>query len=210
MPSHLKTIKVLGEVDVSHYVDLFSDIDDADWMGDFNKVSQKYIPFFREIDRLPVLYAYKVSPEESVDMTVEDFSKDVSDDIAYRFINSENKNDIVFKGLQYDKYFDQTFFDDVSKLLTDTLGKGQVTMYVFNLMNSDTKIPPHKDVRTEGKKRIHIPIVTHPDILLYNNGDEIHMEVGKVYQIDHNKEHSVVNSTDCERIHLVIDWKIDD
>ena len=46
MPSHLKTIKVLGEVDVSYYVDLFSDIDDADWMGEFAKFSKKNIPFF--------------------------------------------------------------------------------------------------------------------------------------------------------------------
>ena len=48
-------IKVLGEVDVSYYVNLFSDIDDADWMDEFSKFSKKYIPFFRELDRLPLL-----------------------------------------------------------------------------------------------------------------------------------------------------------
>ena len=82
-------------------------------------------------------------------------------------------------------------------------------MFVFNLMNPHSKIDPHNDERTGDKKRIHIPVVTHPDITLSNNGDELHMEKGKVYMIDHTKEHSVVNPTDCERIHIVIDWKLD-
>ena len=36
------------------------------------------------------------------------------------------------------------------------------------------------------------------------------MEAGKVYMIDHTIEHSVDNPTDHERIHLVIDWKLND
>lgn len=209
MHSHLKTIKVLGEVDVSYYVDLFSAIDDADWMGEFNKASQKFLPFFREIDRLPVLYAYKVDPALH-GLTIEDLNADASEETLAKFMNPDYKNDVMFKGKNHDKYFNETLYDNISKALTETIGKGQITMWVFNLMNAKTKIDKHTDVRTDNKKRIHIPIITHPDIILYNSGDEIHMEVGKVYMIDHYKEHSVVNPTDCERIHLVIDWKIDD
>jgi hypothetical protein len=210
MHSHLKTIKVLGEVDVSHYVDLFSDIDDLDWMDEFSTFSKKYIPFFRELDRLPLMYCVGGKYEGVYD-TLEDAVKDfdIGNDII-KFLNSGNpNNDVQIKGKFYEKYYDEKFFNDINNLLSKELGEGKFMMFMFNLMNPHSKIDPHADQRTADKKRIHIPIITHPDIKLYNGGDEIHMEAGKVYMIDHTIEHSVVNPTDCERIHLVIDWKLD-
>lgn len=211
MPLHLKTIKVLGEVDVSHYVDLFSDIDDADWMGEFAAFSKKYIPFFRELERLPLMYSVRGEYEgvyNNLEDAVGDF--DPSNDIV-KFLNSGNPdNDVQIKGKFYEKYYNEKFFNDIFKLLTEELGEGQCMMFMFNLMNPHSKIDPHADQRTGDKKRIHIPIITHPDIKLYNGDDEIHMEAGKVYMIDHTIEHSVDNPTDCERIHLVVDWKIND
>jgi len=211
MHSHLKVIKVLGEVDVSYYVDLFSDIDDADWMDEFSAFSKKYIPFFRELERLPLMYSMRGEYEgvyENLEDAVGDF--DPRNDIV-RFLNSGNPdNDIQIKGKFYEKYYNEKFFNDIFKLLTEELGEGQCMMFMFNLMNPHSKIDPHADQRTGDKKRIHIPIVTHPDIKLYNGGDELHMEVGKVYMIDHTIEHSVDNPTDCERIHLVVDWKTND
>ena len=201
---NLKTIKVLGEVDVSHYVDLFSDIDDSDWMDEFASFSKKYVPFFGELDRLPLMYSMPMSGNYE---TLEDALKDF--DIG-KFLNSGYpSNDVLIKSKFYEKYYDEKFFNDINNLLSKELGKGQFGMFMFNLMNPHSKIDPHADQRTEDKKRIHIPIVTHPDIKLYNGGDEIHMESGKVYMIDHTIEHSVDNPTDCERIHLVIDWKLD-
>jgi len=211
MHSHLKVIKVLGEVDVSYYVDLFSDIDDADWMDEFSAFSKKYIPFFRELERLPLMYSMRGEYEgvyENLEDAVGDF--DPRNDIV-RFLNSGNPdNDIQIKGKFYEKYYNEKFFNDIFKLLTEELGEGQCMMFMFNLMNPHSKIDPHADQRTGDKKRIHIPIVTHPDIKLYNGGDELHMEAGKVYMIDHTIEHSVDNPTDCERIHLVVDWKTND
>lgn len=211
MHSHLKTIKVLGEVDVSYYVDLFSDIDDSDWMGEFAAFSKKYIPFFRELERLPLMYSIRGEYEgvyNTLEDAVEDF--DPRNDIV-KFLNSGNPdNDVPVKGKFYEKYYNEKFFNDIFKLLTKELGEGQCMMFMFNLMNPHSKIDPHADERTADKKRIHIPIVTYPDIKLCNGGDEIHMEAGKVYMIDHTIEHSVDNPTDHERIHLVIDWKLND
>jgi hypothetical protein len=207
MHSHLKTIKVLGEVDVSHYVDFFSDIDDADWMGEFAKFSKKNIPFFSELERLPVLYPVL---EKDSHKTIEELASGWSVEDIIKFMNyGDYETDVPTKGNLYDKYYDRKFFNDIKGLLSKSLGEGQIMMFVFNLMNPHSKIDPHSDERTGDKKRIHIPVVTHPDITLSNNGDELHMERGKVYMIDHTKEHSVANPTDCERIHIVIDWKLD-
>lgn len=210
MHSPLNTIKVLGEVDVSHYIDLFSDMDDADWLGEFAKFSKEYLPFFGDLDRIPLLYPLT---EYYGDKTVEELSsKWTSEDVTYFLTHDPDftKEEVPVKGKLYEKYHDEKFFDDVHNLLTDTIGDGQIVMAIFNMMNPHSVIGEHKDERTGDRKRIHIPIVTHPDIMLYNNGDEIHMEVGKVYLIDHTKEHSVINPTDCERIHIVIDWKPDE
>jgi aspartyl/asparaginyl beta-hydroxylase (cupin superfamily) len=81
-------------------------------------------------------------------------------------------------------------------------------MFMFNLMNPHSQIGEHADQRVGRNKRIHIPITTHPDIIFRNNGDEVNMEVGKVYLVDHSKPHSVDNPTDYERIHIMLDWRI--
>jgi len=177
-------------------------------MGEFAKFSKKYIPFFQELDRLPLLYPI---PDVKGDFTIEDIAKEWTPDNIVEFFNYKSDNpDIPIQGYLYQKYYNEKFFTDIYDLLSEKLGEGQLMMFIFNLMNPHSKIEPHSDERTGDKKRIHIPVVTHPDIMFYNNGDEIHMEVGKVYLIDHTKEHSVVNPTDCERIHIVIDWKPDE
>lgn len=207
MPLPLNTIKVLGEIDVSHYVNLFSNIEDADWMGEFAAFSKKYIPFFGELERLPLMYS---APYGNENETIEQAASQWSINNLMSYMNNTEFTDVTMKGELYDKYYDEKFFTDINNILTNTIGKGIFTMFLFNLMNPHSKIEPHSDERTGDKKRIHIPIITHPDIKLFNNGDEIHMETGKVYLIDHTKEHSVDNPTDCERIHLVIDWKLND
>jgi quercetin dioxygenase-like cupin family protein len=207
MPSPLNTIKVLGEVDVSHYIDLFSDIDDADWMGAFAKFSKRYIPFFNELERLPLLYSM---PKDQEGKTIEESASTWKIADLIKYMNSdEYKQDVVLNGELYDKYYNEEFFESLYRLLTDQLGKGKYSMFMFNLMNPHSQIAEHKDERTGDNKRIHIPIVTDPDVTFMNNGDTVNMEVGKVYWIDHTKIHSVDNPTDCERIHLVIDWKLD-
>lgn len=209
MHSHLKVIKVLGEVDVSYYVDLFSDIDDADWMNTFSVFSKKHIPFFRELERLPLIAPINKKEHESE--TIEEAASKWNPTDIVEFLNYGNvEEDETLISEMYEKYYNEKFFNDITKILSDSLGEGRLMQFIFNLMNPHSKIDPHADQRTGDKKRIHIPIVTHPDIKLYNGGDELHMEVGKVYMIDHTIEHSVDNPTDCERIHLVVDWKTND
>ena len=106
---NLKTIKVLGEVDVSHYVDLFSDIDDSDWMDEFASFSKKYVPFFGELDRLPLMYSMPMSGNYD---TLEDALKDF--DIG-KFLNSGYpNNDVLIKSKFYEKYYDEKFFNNIN------------------------------------------------------------------------------------------------
>src|SRR5258707_1062299 len=58
--------------------------------------------------------------------------------------------------------------------------------------------------------RLHVPLVTHPDIFFESwglRGDHkrMHLETGDLYYFDNRKPHRVINRSPVERIHLVVD-----
>ncbi|MEO0366103.1 MAG: aspartyl/asparaginyl beta-hydroxylase domain-containing protein [Pseudomonadota bacterium] len=53
--------------------------------------------------------------------------------------------------------------------------------------------------------RLHIPIVTHPDVAFYVSGERITMAAGEVWHLDTTYPHRVTNESDVNRIHLIID-----
>lgn len=53
--------------------------------------------------------------------------------------------------------------------------------------------------------RLHIPIVTDPDILFTIADKKVHLKKGWIYELNNLVEHSVLNPTDVERVHLMVD-----
>jgi hypothetical protein len=53
--------------------------------------------------------------------------------------------------------------------------------------------------------RIHVPVLTEPEVAFYCDGEEVHMAAGESWTFDNWREHSVENRSDETRIHLVID-----
>jgi len=53
--------------------------------------------------------------------------------------------------------------------------------------------------------RIHIPIVTNPEVTFYCGDDQVHMEAGSAWIFNTWLPHKVENQSDSIRIHLVID-----
>ena len=53
--------------------------------------------------------------------------------------------------------------------------------------------------------RIHIPISTNPAVVFYCGAEKIHMRAGECWIFDNWRRHNVVNDSEYERIHLVID-----
>lgn len=71
-------------------------------------------------------------------------------------------------------------------------------------------IPPHVDdwmPKEADWRRFQVPLVTHPDIKMRwpDDGIEVHLEPGFLYEVRFDRLHEVVNNTDCERVHLQID-----
>lgn len=77
------------------------------------------------------------------------------------------------------------------------------------LMGLDGKcsVPEHRDVNYHwySRVRIHIPVITNPDVLFYCGDTHVHMAAGETWIFDSWKKHRVENASDQFRVHLVID-----
>jgi len=50
-----------------------------------------------------------------------------------------------------------------------------------------------------------VPIVTNEDTLLTCGGETVNMKEGYAYEVNNQREHSVVNKGKTNRVHLLID-----
>ena len=68
-------------------------------------------------------------------------------------------------------------------------------------------VPVHVDVDYywRNRTRVHIPIITHPDVLFFCGGDSVHMAAGEAWTFDNWRPHRVINEDATRRIHLTFD-----
>jgi hypothetical protein len=68
-------------------------------------------------------------------------------------------------------------------------------------------VPQHADINYHWfyRVRLHIPIITHPDVRFFCGDDSVHMAEGEAWIFDNWRLHRVANPVDAERIHLVAD-----
>jgi hypothetical protein len=68
-------------------------------------------------------------------------------------------------------------------------------------------VAPHSDIHYHWffRVRMHVPIITLPEVRFTCEGETLHMGAGEAWIFDNWRTHGVQNPTDCERIHLVAD-----
>ncbi len=69
------------------------------------------------------------------------------------------------------------------------------------------EVSPHVDFNYHwySRLRVHVPIITNPDVIFHCGDDEVHMQAGECWIFDSWRWHKVVNSSSLDRTHLVID-----
>jgi hypothetical protein len=69
------------------------------------------------------------------------------------------------------------------------------------------EVPLHSDINYHwwSRVRIHVPIVTTPDVIFHCGDQQVHMAPGEAWIFDSWKMHRVVNPSGKTRVHLVID-----
>ena len=85
----------------------------------------------------------------------------------------------------------------------------KLTNVIFTELRKGGIIPEHID---EGKMltsnhRIHIPIISHPDVKFVLDHKDYYLEPGHGYEINNQIIHEVRNESDIDRVHMIIDLK---
>jgi hypothetical protein len=108
---------------------------------------------------------------------------------------------------------------------TDNLKRAPYFKYVLDDLKCPKEVvrilflPPgghikdHFDFHTSfqfGLLRLHIPIVTHPDVVFLIAGQRMVWSPGELWFGDFSKVHSIKNDSQVVRVHMVIDVQIND
>jgi hypothetical protein len=98
---------------------------------------------------------------------------------------------------------------DIQVLLNTIIGNGIIETAILINLPKNQKIDSHYDVGDYFSKRnrIHIPIITNEDCFFKIDEEIKNMKEGEIWEINNNeKEHSVENNGNEDRIHLLIDF----
>ncbi len=108
----------------------------------------------------------------------------------------------------YDKRneFCSGYVGEIMDMIEDNIG--HVARSRFAVLRAGEQIKPHLDINTDKAVRIHIPVVTHPDVVFGLQGKrrtvEQHMPAdGSVYFINQGYKHWVYNNSPIDRVHLM-------
>ena len=74
-------------------------------------------------------------------------------------------------------------------------------------------IKPHRDhdlAAEWGVARLHVPLTTNPGVEFLLNGTPVAMRPGEAWYLRLADEHAVANRGDTDRVHLVIDARVND
>jgi mannose-6-phosphate isomerase-like protein (cupin superfamily) len=96
------------------------------------------------------------------------------------------------------------------KKLIDSLQCEVMTVRLLNL-KAGAVIKQHRDFELafeKGEARLHFPIVTNKAVEFYVNDLRVSMQPGECWYINANLPHRVANYGSTDRIHLVVDCKV--
>lgn len=97
----------------------------------------------------------------------------------------------------------------LEKQLIKYYGPGSIERCILVKLPAHACISEHIDsgIFLERTKRIHLPLITNPDVLFCVGGEEKYMKPGELWEINNNnKLHGVKNNGSKDRIHMVLDF----
>jgi mannose-6-phosphate isomerase-like protein (cupin superfamily) len=133
--------------------------------------------------------------------------------LALRSPSGDHKN-IVPELQGRSEYLDtayMNYFPEVKKLVSSI--NCPVLAVRFLNLQAGAVIKEHRDNELafeKGEARLHFPVITNDEVEFYIEGDRIFLNEGECWYINANLLHRVSNLGVTDRIHLVIDCKVND
>ena len=137
--------------------------------------------------------------------------------LQLRSINGKIENSISIQGsaLPKNMAYENTILLEKCIYLQSVLNFFECEKMSVRLMNlhAGAVIKEHQDYDLnfeKGEARFHIPIQTNPDVSFFIEDEKIPMRGGDCWYLNLSLKHSVNNSGNTDRVHLVIDCKVND
>lgn len=102
-------------------------------------------------------------------------------------------------------------FPSVKKLLDGF--KCPVQSARFLNLKAGAVIKQHRDAQLafeKGEARLHFPVITNPGVEFYCEDERIVLQEGECWYLNANLPHRVSNHGAADRIHLVVDFEVND
>lgn len=125
-----------------------------------------------------------------------------------------NTANIVADLMQHDGYSDTPLMEQCNsiKKLLDGMHCEILSVRLLNLKKGAV-IKEHRDAELafeKGEARLHFPIFTNTDVEFAIDNETVIMRESECWYINANLNHRVANKGNADRIHLVIDCKVND
>jgi hypothetical protein len=89
----------------------------------------------------------------------------------------------------------------------------EMTSVRFLKLGAGAQIRKHRDYKLgleDGELRIHIPVLTNPQVEFILDEQKLDLKEGEAWYLNFNLHHSVRNDGTTDRVHLVIDCVVND
>jgi mannose-6-phosphate isomerase-like protein (cupin superfamily) len=133
--------------------------------------------------------------------------------LALRSPGGSDKN--IIPDLLSDSAYEDTAFMESFPSVAELLSGFNCEVMAVRLLNlqAGAIIKPHRDQELafeKGEARLHFPVITNDGVKFYIENERIPLQEGDCWYMNANLIHSVANEGDTDRIHLVIDCKVND
>ena len=107
-----------------------------------------------------------------------------------------------------------SLFQDELQVLKDKVskfcGEGYIIRCMLAKLKAKKAIVAHTDIGDKDEPkytRIHVPIITTGKVVFKVGNEYKNMKEGEMWEINNNdKSHSVINGSDIDRVHLILDY----
>lgn len=97
--------------------------------------------------------------------------------------------------------------------ILNELGVVKPELFVFYYLDPGASLHPHRDLTgatLNNRIRFHVPVITNPKVEFIVDGDKVVMRPGDLWCLDTSYVHSVKNSGDDARVHIIVECDIND
>lgn len=125
--------------------------------------------------------------------------------------NQPDRDNPVYSKKIVNEYFLLQFdelLNYLRKIVISLYPDGEFKRILLHKLLAGKNISRHQDGghHLVASKRIHVPIITNDEVDFIVNDEVVNMKYGDIVEINNNLPHEVLNNSNSDRVHLIVDW----